>query len=315
MIPGCEKRDPRPSISTRWPTCSAWKGSRCCVRSPASTTRRSRWPAWPRSRRLLDLADRARPRRRCRAHRHRGGYQGWAPTYDDPGNQLIDIEGPIVREILASLPVGVALDAACGTGRHAAYLAELGHRVIGVDSSPEMLSVAAGEAARRRAARGGPARAAGAGPVGRRRGLRAGADARPRARAGAGRVRARPAAGRPPGRLRLAGRPRRRRLPDADDRRRGPGGVHAGVAAPGERLPRGRTAAGLRGAALRGAAAAQPDGPSRRDVGHRPGVRAGARARPRRRAEPWALHAFAPEATNAAYRDLPVAIIWHFQLR
>jgi SAM-dependent methyltransferase len=31
------------------------------------------------------------------------------------------------------------LDAACGTGRHAAYLRERGHRVIGVDSSPEML--------------------------------------------------------------------------------------------------------------------------------------------------------------------------------
>ena len=29
----------------------------------------------------------------------------------------------------------------------------------------------------------------------------------------------------------------------------------------------------------------------------------------------WALHAFAAEATNAAYRDVPVAIIWHYQLR
>jgi hypothetical protein len=28
----------------------------------------------------------------------------------------------------------------------------------------------------------------------------------------------------------------------------------------------------------------------------------------------WALHRFAPEATNAAYRDKPHAIIWHFQL-
>jgi len=45
-----------------------------------------------------------------------------------------------VREILDALPVGVALDAACGTGRHTGYLASLGHRVIGVDSSPEMLA-------------------------------------------------------------------------------------------------------------------------------------------------------------------------------
>jgi len=47
-----------------------------------------------------------------------------------------------VREILGGLPVGVAVDAACGTGRHAAYLASLGHTVIGADTSPEMLAVA-----------------------------------------------------------------------------------------------------------------------------------------------------------------------------
>jgi ubiquinone/menaquinone biosynthesis C-methylase UbiE len=70
------------------------------------------------------------------------GYGAWAEAYDQPGNQLIDLEQPIVREILDSLPRGTALDAACGTGRHAEYLATLGHTVIGVDSSPEMLAVA-----------------------------------------------------------------------------------------------------------------------------------------------------------------------------
>ncbi len=44
-----------------------------------------------------------------------------------------------MREILDGLPRGAALDAACGTGRHSAYLAALGHEVIGVDTSPEML--------------------------------------------------------------------------------------------------------------------------------------------------------------------------------
>jgi ubiquinone/menaquinone biosynthesis C-methylase UbiE len=68
------------------------------------------------------------------------GYDRWAPFYDEPGNQLLDIEQPIVREILDCLPVGVALDAACGTGRHTAHLASLGHRVIGVDTSAEMLA-------------------------------------------------------------------------------------------------------------------------------------------------------------------------------
>jgi SAM-dependent methyltransferase len=67
-------------------------------------------------------------------------YTRWARYYDEPGNLLIDLEEPIVREIFDGLPVGVALDAACGTGRHTAYLATLGYKVIGVDNSPEMLA-------------------------------------------------------------------------------------------------------------------------------------------------------------------------------
>src|SRR5262249_46212650 len=70
------------------------------------------------------------------------GYDAWAPSYDSQLNQLLEIEQPIVRDILDGLPIGVALDAACGTGRHAAYLASLGHTVIGVDSSPGMLALA-----------------------------------------------------------------------------------------------------------------------------------------------------------------------------
>jgi ubiquinone/menaquinone biosynthesis C-methylase UbiE len=67
------------------------------------------------------------------------GYHGWAEFYDEPGNQLIELEQPIVREILDGLPRGVVLDAACGTGRHSAYLASIGHTVIGVDTSVAML--------------------------------------------------------------------------------------------------------------------------------------------------------------------------------
>jgi SAM-dependent methyltransferase len=70
------------------------------------------------------------------------GYRCWAPTYDEPGNPLIEVEEPVVRGILAALPVGRALDAACGTGRHARFLAGCGHEVIGVDSSPDMLATA-----------------------------------------------------------------------------------------------------------------------------------------------------------------------------
>jgi ubiquinone/menaquinone biosynthesis C-methylase UbiE len=69
------------------------------------------------------------------------GYAEWAARYDRP-NPAIEREQPIVHGILAEEPVGAALDAACGTGRHTAKLVELGHDVIGVDSTGEMLALA-----------------------------------------------------------------------------------------------------------------------------------------------------------------------------
>ncbi|MFG1944748.1 class I SAM-dependent methyltransferase [Nonomuraea sp. NPDC048826] len=66
------------------------------------------------------------------------GYRIWSRTYDGP-NAAFDLDEPFIREIVEGLPVGDALDAACGTGRLAAYLAGRGHRVRGVDSSPDML--------------------------------------------------------------------------------------------------------------------------------------------------------------------------------
>jgi SAM-dependent methyltransferase len=67
------------------------------------------------------------------------GYRGWSATYDEGRNSLFDSDEPAVHEILDGLPTGTALDAACGTGRYAAHLVARGHRVIGVDRSPEML--------------------------------------------------------------------------------------------------------------------------------------------------------------------------------
>jgi len=69
------------------------------------------------------------------------GYDVWAESYDGP-NDLLDLEEPIIRPIIDRRPIGQALDAACGTGRHAAYLASKGHSVIGVDGSAQMLAVA-----------------------------------------------------------------------------------------------------------------------------------------------------------------------------
>lgn len=68
------------------------------------------------------------------------GYSAWAQTYDEPGNETIALEEPAVRALLDELPPGPVLDAACGTGRHAAYLAASGRQVTGVDSSAEMLA-------------------------------------------------------------------------------------------------------------------------------------------------------------------------------
>jgi len=63
--------------------------------------------------------------------------------YDaEAGGGLFATDEPVVAECLASREPGVALDAACGTGRFAEFLARRGHRVIGVDSSPDMLALA-----------------------------------------------------------------------------------------------------------------------------------------------------------------------------
>jgi SAM-dependent methyltransferase len=106
----------------------------------AETTRARLTPRLREIAALLDSAEEFGDGVEARPIPTREGYDLWAPVYDEPGNELLDIEQPVVREVLDGLPVGVALDAACGTGRHAAYLASLGHKVIGVDTSPEMLA-------------------------------------------------------------------------------------------------------------------------------------------------------------------------------
>ena len=61
------------------------------------------------------------------------------------GNPVLIAEEPAVRSLLDPYPMGTALDAACGTGRHAEYLASLGHQVTSIDSTSEMLKVASGK--------------------------------------------------------------------------------------------------------------------------------------------------------------------------
>ncbi|MFH9396139.1 class I SAM-dependent methyltransferase [Streptomyces sp. NPDC017556] len=70
------------------------------------------------------------------------GYASWSAVYDSLPSSYIEVEEPAVHAILDGLPPGVALDAACGTGRQTRALTARGHRVIGVDQSPEMLAKA-----------------------------------------------------------------------------------------------------------------------------------------------------------------------------
>src|SRR5206468_12304227 len=70
------------------------------------------------------------------------GYAAWADVYDTMSNALIRAEEPLVRKAAASVASGRALDAACGTGRHAAWLAAAGHEVVGIDRSETMLAIA-----------------------------------------------------------------------------------------------------------------------------------------------------------------------------
>ena len=74
------------------------------------------------------------------------GYTTWSETYDHPTELDPDpiqaLEGPLMRKHIDGLPDGRVLDAACGTGRHTAYLLEKGHEVLGVDSNEAMLEKA-----------------------------------------------------------------------------------------------------------------------------------------------------------------------------
>jgi len=65
-------------------------------------------PGWPKSGALLDSASELGGGAEIRPIPIVEGYGAWAEAYDLPGNQLIDLEQPIVREILDSLPRGTA---------------------------------------------------------------------------------------------------------------------------------------------------------------------------------------------------------------
>ena len=70
------------------------------------------------------------------------GYKIWSESYDSFPNLLIEIEEPVVRKLILEFPKGKVFDAACGTGRYSGFLHSLGHKVIGMDLSNDMLQKA-----------------------------------------------------------------------------------------------------------------------------------------------------------------------------
>jgi SAM-dependent methyltransferase len=92
-------------------------------------------------RRLLDdekLRDRAVLAERVSTA---AAYARYSATYDaEAGGGLFAVDEPLAAAYLSDRAPGVALDAACGTGRFAEFLARRGHQVIGVDGSPHMLA-------------------------------------------------------------------------------------------------------------------------------------------------------------------------------
>src|SRR5439155_20079251 len=74
------------------------------------------------------------------------GNAGWAQVYERADNAVIDLVGPAVHALLDDLGRARVLDAACGTGRHLAWLIDEGRDVIGVDQSSAMLDRARAKA-------------------------------------------------------------------------------------------------------------------------------------------------------------------------
>ncbi len=70
------------------------------------------------------------------------GYRVWAQTYDICQNPLLAVESRALAHKLEAVQSKVFLDVACGTGRWAADAAARGAKVLGVDLSFEMLTVA-----------------------------------------------------------------------------------------------------------------------------------------------------------------------------
>ena len=73
-------------------------------------------------------------------------FNAWAEVYDGRPNPLLLLEQRVLGAMLPDVQGLDVLDVGCGTGRWLQRLTDSGARgLVGVDPSPEMLAVAAGE--------------------------------------------------------------------------------------------------------------------------------------------------------------------------
>ncbi len=72
----------------------------------------------------------------------RDGYAAWAACYEDDGNPLIPLEGPVMAALFGPVAGKRVLDLGCGTGRHTLALVQAGARITALDQSPEMMAIA-----------------------------------------------------------------------------------------------------------------------------------------------------------------------------
>jgi ubiquinone/menaquinone biosynthesis C-methylase UbiE len=75
------------------------------------------------------------------------GYRIWSATYDGDANPVLALDSRALREQLGSLRGLRMIDVACGTGRWMMEAHAQGADVAGIDSSWEMLAVAASKPA------------------------------------------------------------------------------------------------------------------------------------------------------------------------
>ncbi len=76
-------------------------------------------------------------------------YDALAPMFDvmTDWEARLATEGPFLRAVLDEAGAQTVLDAACGSGGHALWLARQGYRVAGADASPVMIQLARQKAA------------------------------------------------------------------------------------------------------------------------------------------------------------------------